>query len=94
MDVTEGCREFEPIRTARDHLFDDIGTKPLVIEFLCRMDSPDILRAKPYFVTDIIFWGFALVGIVESGHVALTSAAHASSIAWAILDAKLSKDSS
>ena len=54
MDVTEGCGEFEPISTARDHPFDDVGTKPLVIEFLGQMDSPGILRAKPYFVTDII----------------------------------------
>ena len=66
---TERCREFEPISTARDHLFDDVGAKPLVIEFLCQMESPDILQAKPYFVADIILWGFVLVGIIESGHV-------------------------
>ena len=69
MDVTKGYREFEPISTARDHPFDNIGTEPLIIEFLRRTDSPDVFRAEPYFVTDIILWGFALVGIVESGHV-------------------------
>ena len=69
MDVTKGYWEFELISTARDHLFDDVGTKPLIIEFLRRMDSPDVFRAEPYFVTDIILWGFASVGIVESGHV-------------------------
>ena len=69
MDFTEGCREFELISTVRDHLFDDIGTKPLVIKFLCQTDSPDDLQAKPHLVTDIVLWGFASVGIVESGHV-------------------------
>ena len=69
MDVTKGCQEFEPISTARDHPFDDVGTKPLIIEFLCRTDSPDVFQAEPYFVTDIILWGFTSVGIVESGHV-------------------------
>ena len=43
VDVTERRGEFEPISTVRDHPFDDIGTKPLVIEFLHRMDSPDVL---------------------------------------------------
>ena len=69
MRFTEGCREFEPISTVRDHSFDDIGTKPLVIEFLCRMVSPDVLRAKPHLVTNIVPWGFTSVGIVELGHV-------------------------
>ena len=69
MDVTKGHGEFEPISAARDYPFDDVGTEPLVIEFLCRTDSPDVLRAEPYFVADIILWGFALVGIVELGHV-------------------------
>ena len=69
MDVTKGRGEFEPISTARDHLFDDVGTEPLVIEFLRQTDSPDVLRAEPSFVTDIILWGFTSVGIVESGHV-------------------------
>ena len=54
MDVTKGCREFEPISTARDHPFDDVGTEPLIIEFLRQTDSPDVFRAEPYFVTDII----------------------------------------
>ena len=69
MDFTEGRREFEPISTVRDHLFNDVGTKPLVIEFLRRTDSPDILQAMPHFVANIILWGFVLVGIIESGHV-------------------------
>ena len=69
MDVTERHGEFEPISTARDHSFDDVGAKPLVIEFLHQTDSPDILRAKPYFVANIILWGFASVGIVKSGHI-------------------------
>ena len=68
MGFTEGCREFEPISTARDHSFDDIGTEPLVIEFLHRTDSPDILQAKPHLVANIILWGFTSVGIVELGH--------------------------
>ena len=42
MDVTKGRGEFEPISTARDHPFDDVGTEPLVIEFLRQMDSPDV----------------------------------------------------
>ena len=53
----------------RYHPFDNVGTEPLVIEFLRRMDSPDVLQAEPYFVTDIILWGFASVGIIELGHV-------------------------
>ena len=69
MDFTKGCREFELISAARDHLFDDIGAKPLVIKFLHQTDSPDVLRAKPHFVTDIVLWGFMPVGIIESGHV-------------------------
>ena len=69
MDVTKGCWELELISTVRDHLFNDVGTEPLIIEFLRQTDSPDVFRAEPYFVTDIILWGFALVGIVESGHV-------------------------
>ena len=69
MDVTKGYRDFELISTARDHLFDDVGTEPLIIEFLRRTDSPDVLRAEPSFVTDIILWGFVSVGIVELGHV-------------------------
>ena len=69
MDFTKGRRQFEPISTVRDHSFDNIGTKPLVIKFLCRMDSPDVLRAKPHFVTNIVLWGFVLVGILELGHV-------------------------
>ena len=69
MDVTKGHGEFEPISAARDYPFDDVGTKPLVIEFLHQTDSPDVLRAEPYFVADIILWGFMSVGIVESGHV-------------------------
>ena len=28
VDFTEGCGEFEPIGTARDHLFNDIGAEP------------------------------------------------------------------
>ena len=67
MDFTEGCGEFEPISTV--NLFDDVGTKLLVIEFLHWTDSPDVLQTKPHFVTNIILWGFASVGIVESGHV-------------------------
>ena len=43
MDVTERCREFEPISTASDHPFDNVGAKPLVIEFLHQTDSPDVL---------------------------------------------------
>ena len=66
MDFTEGREEFEPISTARDYPFNDVGTKPLVIKFLHRMDNPDV---KPHFVTDIILWGFTSVGIIESGHV-------------------------
>ena len=66
---TKGCREFELISTARDYPFDNIGTEPLVIEFLHWAGSPDILRAKPHLVADIILWGFGSVGIVESGHV-------------------------
>ena len=58
MDVTKGCREFELISTVRDHLFDNVRTEPLIIEFLRRTDSPDVLRAEPYFVTDIILWDF------------------------------------
>ena len=69
MDVTKRRREFEPISTARDHPFDDVGTEPFVIEFLRRTDSPDVLGAEPHFVADIILWGFASVGIIESGHV-------------------------
>ena len=74
MGFTKGCREFELISTVRDHLFNDVGTKPLVVEFLCRMGccvtgSLDVLRAKPHLVTDIILWGFVSVGIIESGHV-------------------------
>ena len=69
MDSTEGHGEFEPISTARDHSFDDIGTKPLVIRFLHQTDSPDVLQAKSHFVADIALWGFTLVGIIESGHV-------------------------
>ena len=42
-DVTKGWREFEPISTVRDHLFDDIETEPLVIKLLRRTDSPDVL---------------------------------------------------
>ena len=60
MDFTEGCGEFELIITVRDHLFDNIGTKA---------DSPYILQTKPHLVTNIILWGFTVVGIVESGHV-------------------------
>ena len=73
MDVAEGHGEFEPISTVRDHLFDDIGTKPLVIEFLHWAGHPDILQAKPHLVTNIILWGFALEwelqvsGIVYAG---------------------------
>ena len=69
MGFTEGCREFELISTARDHPFDDVGTEPLVIKFLRRMGSPDILRAKPHLVANIILWSFTSVGIVELGHV-------------------------
>ena len=69
MGFTKGCREFELISTARDHPFDDVGTEPLVVKFLCQMGSPDVLRAKPHLVTNIILWGFVLVGIIESGHV-------------------------
>ena len=69
MGFTEGRGEFELISTVRDHPFNNVGTELLVIEFLCWMDSPDILQAKPHPVTDIILWGFALVGIIESGHV-------------------------
>ena len=69
MDFTEEHGEFEPISTARDHSFNDVGTKPLVTEFLCQTDSPDVLRAKPHLVADIILWGFASVGIIELGHV-------------------------
>ena len=69
MDSTEGHGEFEPISTVRDHSFNDIGTKLFVIEFLCQTDSPDVLRAKPHFVTNIVLWGFTSVGTVESGHV-------------------------
>ena len=53
----------------RYHPFDNVGTEPLVIEFLRRMDSPDVLQAEPYFVTNIILWGFVSVGIIELGHV-------------------------
>ena len=67
--VLQGCREFELISTGRDYLFDNIGTKPLVIEFLRQVGSPDILQAKPHLVANIILWGFALVGIIELGHV-------------------------
>ena len=69
MGFTEGCREFELISTARDHPFDNIGTEPLVVKFLRRTGSPDVLQAKPHLVADIILWGFASVGIIESGHV-------------------------
>ena len=69
MGFTEGCREFEPISTARDYPFDDIGTEPLVIEFLRWAGSPDVLRAKPHLVANIILWGFTSVGVVELGHV-------------------------
>ena len=54
MDFTEGHREFELISTARDHSFDNIGTKPLVIEFLRRTNSPDVLQANPHFVAHIV----------------------------------------
>ena len=43
MDVTKGRGEFEPIIAARDYPFDDVATEPLVIEFLRRTDSPDVL---------------------------------------------------
>ena len=66
MDVTKRRREFELISTVRDHPFDDVGTEPFVIEFLRRTDSPDVLGAEPHFVTNIILWGFASVGIIES----------------------------
>ena len=69
MDVTKGRREFEPISTARDYPFDNVGTEPLVIEFLRWTDGPNVLRAEPYFVADIILWGFTSVGIIELGHV-------------------------
>ena len=69
MDVTKGYREFEPISTVRYHPFNNVGTEPLIIEFLCQTDSPDVFQAEPYFVTDIILWGFASVGIIELGHV-------------------------
>ena len=51
MGFTEGCREFELISTAGDYPFNDIGTEPLIIEFLRRTDSPDVFQAEPYFVT-------------------------------------------
>ena len=69
VDFTKGHGELELISTARDHSFDNIGTKPPVIEFLHQTDSPDVLQAKPHFVTDIVLWGFTLVGIIELGHV-------------------------
>ena len=69
MGFTKGCREFEPISTVRDYPFNDIGTKPLVIEFLRWAGGPDILQAKPHPVADIILWGFVFLGVVESGHV-------------------------
>ena len=68
MDFTEGHRELEPIGIVRDHSFNNVGAKPFVIKFLRRTDSPDVLGAEPHFVADIL-WGFASVGIVESGHV-------------------------
>ena len=69
MDFTKECGKLEPIGTARDHPFDNIGTKPFIAKFLCRMSSPDVLRAEPHFVTNIVLWGFTSVSIIRSGHV-------------------------
>ena len=69
MDFTKGHGELEPIGIARDHLLDDIGAEPLVVEFLCWAGDSDILRAKPHLVANIILWSFTSVGIVELGHV-------------------------
>ena len=69
MGFTEGCKEFEPISTVRDHPFDDVGTEAFVIKFLHQTGIPDVLQAKPHLVADIILWGFTSVGIIELGHV-------------------------
>jgi len=69
VDFTKGRRKFEPIGTARDHPFDDIGAKPLIVKFLCQVNCFDVLRAEPYLVADIVLRGFATVSIIESGHV-------------------------
>ena len=52
-----------------DNSFNGIGAEPLVVEFFCQVSCSDVLRAKPHFVTNIVCWGFALVNIVEPGHV-------------------------
>ena len=54
MDFTEGHGKLEPIGTARDHPLDDVGAKPLIVKFLCRVGSSDVLQAKPHLVAGIV----------------------------------------
>ena len=43
VDFTEGCRKFELIGIVRHHSFNDVGAEPFIVEFLCWMNSPDVL---------------------------------------------------
>ena len=69
MDLAERRRQFEPVRITGDNLVDGIGAEPFVVEFFCWASHSDVLRAKPHFVANAVFWGFAPVNIIKQGHV-------------------------
>ena len=76
-------------------MLNDVGTKPLVVEFFHGASCPNVFQAKPYLVTNIVLRSFILVGIMTLGYVVsgLDSMDHTSLVAHVILDMKLSKDS-
>ena len=43
--------------------------RQIVVKFFCWVSHSDVLRAKPHFVTNAVFWGFVPVDIVKPGHV-------------------------
>ena len=69
MDFTKGHGEVDSIGIVRDHPLDDVGAKPLVVEFLCRVGSSDILQTKPHLVTNVVLQRVVSVNIIEPGHV-------------------------
>ena len=96
MDLPKRRGQFEPVRITGDNLVNGIGAELFVVEFFCWASCSDVLRAKPHSVTDAVSWGFMPVNIVNRAmsSAALTNAARALLVAQAILDVKLSKDSS
>ena len=69
MSLAKGWRQFEPVGISQNDLVYYVWAEPFVVQLLHWTYCCDILSIEPDLVSDLVQWGFFVMGVVEVGQV-------------------------